>query len=75
MNGFLKNETQKEIRFIAYCVELFKSAKGLTGAEVSDIFTKHGVWDYIYDCYGALHVTSPSCTVEDISSFIIGQNQ
>ena len=70
MRGFLKNTTPRQIRFIAYCVEIYKMEKGLSGAEVSELFTKHGIWSYIYECYGALHTTGPQYTVEDIDSII-----
>ena len=70
MSGYMENTVQREIRFIAYCVEMYKRAKGLTGKEVSDLFTKHDIWSYIYDCYGALHTTGPEYTVEDIDGII-----
>ena len=70
MPEYIQNKVQKELRFIGYCVEIYKKAKGMTGRAVSDLFKKYGVWSYIYDCYGALHTTGPQYTVEDIDLFI-----
>ncbi len=47
----------KEGNFLIYCVERYKSSKRMTGREVSTLFTKYMVWDYIYSCYEALHTT------------------
>ena len=31
--------------FMVYCTELYKTAKNMTGKQVSDLFTKYHVWD------------------------------
>lgn len=60
----------KEGNFLIYCVEQYKSAKGLTGRQVSELFTKYNVWDYIYSCFEALHTTGEKYIVEDIDLYI-----
>lgn len=60
----------KEGRFLVYCVETYKDAKGLTGKEVSKLFTKYNIWDYIYECFLALHTTGDKYIVSDIDLFI-----
>lgn len=60
----------KEGIFLIYCTERYKSAKGLTGRQVSELFTKYGVWDYIYSCFEALHTTGEKYIVEDIDLYI-----
>jgi hypothetical protein len=57
-------------KFMAYCVEIYKSAKKMTGKEVFNLFEKYGVLDYVIDCYSALHTTGAQYTVEDIDEFI-----
>lgn len=47
----------KEGNFLIYCIEQYKSAKGLTGRQVSELFTKYRIWEYIYSCFEALHTT------------------
>lgn len=60
----------KEGRFLIYCTEQYKSAKGLTGIQVSELFSKYRVWDYIYSCFEALHTTGENYIVEDIDLYI-----
>ena len=52
--------------FLIYCTEQYKSAKKLTGKQVSDLFTRFRVWEYIYSCFEALHTTGTNYIVEDI---------
>lgn len=60
----------KEGKFLVYCVEQYKSAKGLTGRQVSELFSRYNVWDYIYECFEALHTTGDQYIVQDIDLFI-----
>lgn len=53
-----------------YCTEQYKSAKRLTGKQVSDLFSRYRVWDYIYSCFEALHTTGTNYIVEDIDLYI-----
>jgi hypothetical protein len=56
--------------FIAYCLEEYKAAKGITGKEAIDLFKKYNMIDYIITCYGALHTMGGLAITEDIDSFI-----
>jgi len=56
--------------FIAYCMEEYKAAKGITGKEVITLFKKHNIIDYIVTCYGALHTMGGLAIAEDIDSLI-----
>lgn len=56
--------------FLIYCTEQYKSAKKLTGKQVSDLFTRYLVWEYIYSCFEALHTTGANYIVEDIELYI-----
>ena len=60
----------KEGYFLIYCVEQYKSAKNLTGRQVSALFTKYRVWEYIYSCFEALHTTGEKYIIEDIDLYI-----
>ena len=59
-------------KFIAYCIEEYKAAKGITGKEVITLFKKHNIIDYIVTCYGALHTMGGLAIAEDIDSLIKG---
>jgi hypothetical protein len=56
--------------FIAYCLEEYKSAKGMTGKEVIALFKQYNIIDYIVSCYGALHTMGGLAITEDIQSLI-----
>ena len=56
--------------FMVYCVEQYKSAKKLTGKQVSELFSKYSVWDYIYSCFEALHTTGTNYIIDDIDKYI-----
>jgi len=56
--------------FIAYCLEEYKTAKGITGKEVITLFKKYNVIDYIVTCYGALHTMGGLAIAHDIDSLI-----
>ena len=60
----------REGYFLIYCVEQYKNAKKLTGKQVSELFNKYRVWDYIYSCFEALHTTGDNYIVEDIDLYI-----
>lgn len=60
----------REGTFLVYCTERYKSAKNLTGIEVSELFSKYRVWEYIYSCFEALHTTGENYIVEDIDLYI-----
>ncbi len=57
--------------FLIYCVEIYKNARHLTGQEVSKLFARYDVWDYIYSCFEALHTTGENYIFEDIDLYIL----
>lgn len=59
-----------EGKFLIYCTEQYKSAKHMTGRQVSELFSRYEVWDYIYCCFEALHTTGANYIVDDIDQYI-----
>ena len=57
-------------KFMIFCAEQYRRAKQLSGRQLSDLFDKYRVWNYLYDCYEALHTTGTSYIVEDIDLYI-----
>lgn len=57
-------------KFLIYCIEIYKSAKQLSGKEVADLFSKYGIWEYIYSCFEAMHTTGEKYIVNDIDLYI-----
>ena len=60
----------REGEFLVYCIEIYKSARNLTGKEVMGLFTKYRVNDYIKGCFEALHTTGEKYIVRDIDLYI-----
>ena len=60
----------KEGKFLIYCAEQYKSAKGLSGKQVAELFSKYSIWEYVYSCFEALHTTGENYIIEDIDQYI-----
>ncbi len=60
----------KEGNFLVFCVEQYKSVKGLTGRQVMELFRKYRVSEYIVSCFEALHTTGTNYIIEDIDLYI-----
>lgn len=56
--------------FLSFCIEQYKKAKQLHGAEVSEIFGRYGVLDYLEQHFEPLHSQSCQWILEDIDEFI-----
>ncbi len=57
-------------KFMIFCAEQYRRAKQLSGRQLSDLFDKYRVWNYLYDCYEALQTTGTSYIIEDIDLYI-----
>ena len=53
-----------------YCIEIYKTAKKLSGREVIRVFKEYKVNEYIKKCFEALHTTGEKYIVNDIDLFI-----
>ena len=51
-------------------MECYRAEKDLTGREVSELFTKYGVSDYVMQYFDSLHTTGVKYIVADIADFI-----
>ena len=56
--------------FLSFCIEQYKEAKHLSGAEAANIFNKYGVLEYLEQHFGPLHSQSRQWILEDIDEFI-----
>ncbi len=56
--------------FMVFCAEQYKAAKNLSGKQLSELFTKYRVWEYVYTCYEALHTTGTNYIIQDIDLYI-----
>jgi hypothetical protein len=59
-----------QLDFMVYCIENYKNANHLSGAEAVALFNKYRVFDYIKASYEALHTTGKDYIVDDITIYI-----
>ena len=64
------NMAKNEVKFLAFCVEIYKSVKGISGRDAYNYLHRTGATVFIIDCYGALHTTGPLYIVDSIDDFI-----
>ncbi len=62
-------------KFMIFCAEQYKLAKQLTGRQLAELFSRYKVWEYVYNCYEALHTTGVRYIVEDIDLYITAQEK
>ncbi|MDY3226058.1 MAG: DUF3791 domain-containing protein [Candidatus Cryptobacteroides sp.] len=61
--------------FIAFCIEQYKTAKGLKGEDVAKLFFDKGVDNYLSDNYEVLHTQSHQWLVEEIDEYLNRQGK
>lgn len=64
----------REVQFIIFCMESYKSYKMLTGRQVSALFEKYGVFEYIQDFFDVLHTTGYQYINHDIDIYLQARN-
>lgn len=60
----------KEGKFLVFCLECYRAAKGMLGREVSEFFSKYGLFDYVMCYFESLHTTSVNYIVADLDSYV-----
>ncbi len=60
----------KEMAFTVFCLENYKIHRNLNGQEVSLLFDRYGVFDYIREFYDVLHTTGYNYINNDIDIFL-----
>lgn len=60
----------KEGKFLIFCMESYRAEKGLSGREVSALFAKYGLYDYVTRYFDSLHTTGVKYIVADIDDYI-----
>ena len=60
----------KEGIFLVYCMERYRYEKNLTGAEISELFDKYDIYDYIIRFFESLHTMGENLIVQDIDNRI-----
>ena len=60
----------KEMAFAVFCIENYKTHRNMSGQEVSQIFDRYGVFDYIREFYDVLHTTGDRYINNDIDIYL-----
>lgn len=56
--------------FIVFCIEQYKTAKGITGEEAMSILSRYGVLGYLTEFYDVLHTQGRQWLLVEIDEFI-----
>ena len=56
--------------FVAFCIEEYGAAKGMSGEQVLDLFSKYGLVDYLSESYDVLHTQGRQWLIEGIDEYI-----
>jgi len=56
--------------FIAFCIEEYGAAKGMSGEQVLDLFSKYDVTDYLSEYFEPLHTQGRQWLIAEIDDFI-----
>ena len=60
----------REGEFMVYATEVYRSAKGLSGREVTELFDKYGVMPFLVKFFEPLHVQGDRNIVAEIDDWI-----
>jgi hypothetical protein len=60
----------KEMKFLIYCLEIYRTNKNMTGTDLIRLFDRYDVMGYILSGYGALHTTGALYIVDEIDRYI-----
>ena len=65
------SKEEKDIAlFVAFCIEEYGAAKGISGEQVLDLFSKYGLVDYLSEFYDVLHTQGRQWLIEEIDEYI-----
>lgn len=65
----------KEGKFIIYCIERYRQIKGLSGAEVIQLFNQYEVLSFIRQYFELLHINGDEYIVSEIDDYIKEQKE
>lgn len=66
----MSKEEKDVALFVAFCIEEYGAAKGMSGEQVLDLFSKYGLVDYLSEFYDVLHTQGRQWLIEEIDEYI-----
>lgn len=64
------NETQQIIYMQARIIRLASEKWNMPVEIIADLFAKHGVLQYIEQCFGIFHLEGDEAILEDVTSYL-----
>ena len=65
------SKNEKDIAmFVAFCIEEYGVAKGMTSDKVFDLFAQYGLIDYLSEFFDPLHTQGRRWLMAEIDEFI-----
>lgn len=72
------NETDKHnddiAYFIAFCIETYKNANRMSGADVSRLFDVTGLTEFLSENFEPIHTQSPQWILDEINEYLSSRN-
>jgi hypothetical protein len=65
----------READYLVFAAEQYRFAKGLTGAQLVDLFERYGVAKFIMDSFELFHIESEKNMIAAVDAFIESQKQ
>ena len=65
----------REAYYLVFAAEQYRFAKGLTGAQLVDLFERYGVEKFIMDSFELFHIESEKNMIAAVDEFIESQKQ
>jgi hypothetical protein len=56
--------------FLSFCIEQYKHAENITGAEALDVLDRSGALEYLEKHYEVIHTQSPQWIVQEIYEYV-----
>jgi hypothetical protein len=56
-------------KYLIFCIEAYKKARGLTGEEVYSLFDEYNFFDYINEMYELLHIQGTRYLLEELDEY------
>lgn len=66
----MNKENQDIALFISFCIEQYKTAKGISGEDAMRLLSRYGVLEYLNEFYDVLHTQGRQWLLADIDDFI-----
>jgi len=60
----------REGEYLVFAAEQYRFAKGLTGAQVAELFERYGVSKFIMDSFELFHIESEENMITAVDEFI-----